>query len=235
VRSRLAFLGVGIALLVALASAQAEEGKVCTEFYDAAKGDRGAADVYIGVGHRGTEPACFLVPRVGLERGFRPLYSDGSNFHLPFDPVDLREYLGQATSIMVGSEQRTVETDELDCLKDPAPETMAVMPGPVRARTTLATLNVETKETATDFPGYRRFSDRYGGDHYIAADAGEGAAISFWCAPEVVAAGAMVCGMSGAYDDQMVVIRYLKKNMTGVKPENALQCVRTAADLFRIN
>ena len=40
--------------------------------------------------------------------------------------------------------------DELDCLKDPAPETMAVMPGPVRARTTLATLNVETKETATD-------------------------------------------------------------------------------------
>ncbi len=162
------------------------------------------------------------------------IISDGSNhFHLPFDPVDLRQHLGEAPSIAVGSEQRDVETGKLGCLADPVPAMMAIMPGPTEGPSTIATLNVRTKETDTDFPGYHRYSDDYEGDYYV-AHAGRDIAISFWCGPEAWTGGVEVCGMSGQYDHMAAIIQYFRSDMHGVKPEMALECVRTLGNLFRV-
>ena len=239
---RLALATVGTALLMGTACAHADERNACAAFYDAAKGDRGAADVYVGVERGDNEPACFLVPRVAIARDARHLFSDGTvrmvisdgsnHFDLPFDPVDLRHYLGQATSIAVGSEQRAVAPDKLGCLMDPSPAMMTVMPGRA-APSTIAKLSVRTEEVATDIPGYHRYDDQFGGNYYVAG-ARRDIPISFWCSPEAWAGGVEVCGMAGEYDHMAAIIQYFKSDMLGVKPEAALECVRTLGDLFRV-
>ena len=223
---RIAFASVSIALLMGPASAHAEERNACAEFYDAAQGDRGAADVYVGVERAGNEPACFLVPRVAIERGARHLFSDGkvsmlisdgsNHFDLPFDPVDLRHYLGQSTSIAVGSEQRTIESNKLGCLMDPTPAMMTITPGRA-APSTIAALSLRTEEVATDVPGYHRYSDQFGGNYYVAGTARD-IPISFACTPEAWTGGVEVCGMAGEYDHMAAIIQYFKSDMLGVKP-----------------
>jgi hypothetical protein len=116
-------LAAGIVLWTGLATAHAQQSNACADFYDAAKGDRRAADVYVSVTQSEVQSACFLIPRSVTDREGRLLYSDGDRwtFSIKFDPSDLFSYLAAKENVVVGSETRAVDEGALDCLTNPVP------------------------------------------------------------------------------------------------------------------
>jgi hypothetical protein len=225
-------LGVAIVLLTALAGAHAEQDKACADFYDAAKGDRRAADVYVSVKQSEKEAACFLVPRLVIDRQVRLIYSDGDPyiFLLEFDPTDLFSYLVGKESVVVGTETRALGSNAFDCLTNPTPISIAVMPRLHLTPLTLKNVSVRAKQTVTDFTGYQRYSFSKTEDYYF-ADTRQDAFASFWCA---VQAGVKVCNVIGEYDQMETGVLYPRSEMARVQPERAQRCVRAIAELFRV-
>jgi hypothetical protein len=230
-RSRIALLGLGaaVALLIALAGADAEQNNACAGFYDVTKGDRRAADVYVGVARPHHEAACFLVPRSTLKAEFRDSYRDGVTAPFELDPTKLSDYLENAKQLPLASGRHIGDSDSIACLKEPMPDSIAIL-GERSVSLDMEAARSRMKEAITDVPGYRRYVDEYGDDNYFATDA-KSKIGSFWCSN---GAEPKICGIVGEYDGMQAGIRYFKKDMPGVNPDLALQCVRSIAALFRL-
>jgi hypothetical protein len=222
--------GAAMLVLAGLAAATAQQPDACAGFYDAGKRDRSDDDVYIGVERPESAPACFLVPRAVIAEEFRRSYTDGETASFELDPVALLQYIGRTTHIAVGAEKRAVRKDKLDCLADPAPDSIAILGESPALPITIDLARSQMREVASDFPGYRRYVDKYGGDNYFAETRPE-ADVAFWCSGE---SEAEVCGMAGEYDQMRAGIRFFRKDMAHVEPERALRCVRAIGDLFRV-
>ncbi|HEV8392415.1 MAG TPA: hypothetical protein VGQ35_21350 [Dongiaceae bacterium] len=216
------------------APVQAEPLNGCATFYDPAQRDRDAKDVFVSIEtfNKKTfeeEAACFLVPRVVLDRKLRSGYADGrpNITMLAFDPADLLGYVKDRQSIGIVSEERTVDLDQLGCLADPAPDWIAVVSRYVVASPTptIEEISAYAKEIATDVPGYHRYTT-LNADFYL-LDPHPGSQVSFWCRQDM-------CRVVRDYDEFATVATYPKVDMTTVQPEKALQCFRAVAELFRL-
>ena len=174
--------------------------------------------------------ACFLVPpMVTTTPG---LYAQGKADVLFLSPVELLEYVRGRQSVMVGAEERNVTWDKLGCLENPAPKLIAIMSRYDHAYVTVGEMTAYADETPTDMPGYVRYFDTVG-DYYV-ADTRPEALVSFFCR-RVPEGSRDVCQIEGDYDQMTAVVTYHKSQMADVRPEQALKCVRTIADLFRIS
>jgi hypothetical protein len=211
---------------------RAEPPNACAGFYEAAKGDRSASDVYVSIKQSDQGSACFLVPRAVTDRQLRLLYRDGDPLAmgLAFDPVDLLKYISGESSIMVGSEKRVVDLDKLDCLTHPTPDSIDILPRAGLTPLTIETIKARAKEVHTDFPGYHRYSYSATEDYYF-TEVQRGALASFWCGR---VSGREVCSVAGDYDQMDVGITYQRKDMIQVGPERVRECVRAIGDLFRM-
>lgn len=224
--------------LVATAPARGEQLNACAEFYNPAQREQGAEDVFINVETLNGktfeyETACFLVPRAVLNRKVRYGYSDRSPpvTTLAFEPVDLFGYVKDKQTVVVGSEERLVESDKLSCLADPAANSIYIVSRTVTTPVTVGTISAYAKEISSDMPGYLRYFDTVG--DYYAADNHAESQVSFWCrrVPEM---SRDLCLIVGDYDEMTAVITYQKGEMKNVEPDKALQCAHTIADLFRV-
>jgi hypothetical protein len=234
-RSRAVFLvlAASIVLLTRLASSHAQQSNACVDFYDAAKGDRRAADVYVSVMQSEVEAACFLIPRSVTDREGRLLYSDGDRwtFSIKFDPSDLFSYLAAKENVVVGSETRAVDGSALDCLTNPTPISIDVMSRVFVTPLTFETISVRSKPTVTDFPGYQRYSFSET-EHYYFSGSRPDAFASFWCARQ---AGVEICNVIADYDRMEASVLYARADMPKVQVEMAQRCVRAIAKLFRMD
>jgi hypothetical protein len=221
-------LGAGLLLLMCSGAATAQEANGCASLYDPAT-RAPAADVYISVERPGQEPACFLLPRAVTKSEYRDLYRDGVTAPFEFDPAELSRYLDGAKHMVVGSDRRVVDLDNISCLKNPTPDSFAVL-GERAVPVTIEAARSRMKEAATDVPGYRRYIDEYDGDNYF-SDNQDSGVDSFWCSNR---ADPKICGIVGEYDGMRVGIRYFKRDISDVQPARALRCVRTIAALFRL-
>jgi hypothetical protein len=226
-------LAAGIVLWTGLATAHAQQSNACADFYDAAKGDRRAADVYVSVTQSEVQSACFLIPRSVTDREGRLLYSDGDRwtFSIKFDPSDLFSYLAAKENVVVGSETRAVDEGALDCLTNPVPISIDVTSRAFVMPLTLEKISVRAKPTVTDFPGYQRYSFSKT-EHYYFSDAGPDAFASFWCGRH---AGVDICNVIANYDRMEASVLYARTDMPRVQVEAAQRCVRAIAKLFRMD
>jgi hypothetical protein len=220
-------LGAGLILLMCTGAATVQESNGCARLYDPATRSP-ATDVYIGVERPDHEPACFLVPRAVTKPEHRHLYRDGVTAPFEFDPAELSRYLDGVKHIVVGHDRRVVDLDKIACLKNPIPDSLAVL-GERTVPVTIEAARSRMKETATDVPGYRRYIDEYEDNYFPVNQNSE--VDSFWCSNR---AEPKICGIVGEYDGMRVGIRYFKRDISDVQPDRALQCVRTIAALFRL-
>ncbi|HJT11946.1 MAG TPA: hypothetical protein VJ790_04955 [Dongiaceae bacterium] len=189
-----------------------------------------ADDAFVSVEKFSEGAACFLVPVAVTAAPAR--YAEGKADMVAFNPVALREHIGNGQRITVGAEERTVEADQLGCLENPTPRWIAIKSRFAEAApVTVGEMTAYAKETSTDIPGYVRYFDMVG-DYYV-ADIRPEARVSFLCrrVPEI---WRDFCLIGGDYDDMIAVLAYHKSEMADVRPEQALQCARAIADLFRV-
>lgn len=188
-----------------------------------------AEEAFVSVEKFHEGAACFQVPLAVTASPAR--YAQGKPDMLAFNPVELLGYVSGRESITVGAEERIVELHKLGCLENSAPKWIAIMSRYGHAPVTVGEMTAYAEETPTDMPGYVRYFDMVG-DYYV-ADTRPEAQVSFLCrrVPEV---RRDVCQIVGDYDDMTAVVTYHKSQMADVRPEQALQCVRTIADLFRV-
>ena len=221
-------VGGGLLLLMSTGAAAAQESNGCASLYDTAT-RQSAADVYIGVQRPNREPACFLLPLAITKPENRDLYWDGVTAPFEVAPSELSSYLDGARQIVVGSERRIVDLENISCLRNPIPDSLAIL-GERVAPMTIEAAKLRMKEAVTDVPGYRRYIDEYNDDYYFPDNQGSGVD-SFWCSngPDP-----KICGIVGEYDGMRVGIRYFKKDISDVQPNRALQCVRAIAAMFRL-
>jgi hypothetical protein len=172
---------------------------------------------------------CFRVPLVVTASP--AVYAASKADLLVFDPVELLGYISGRQSVMVGAEERIVERDKLGCLENPTPRQIIIMSRYKHAPVTVREMTAYSDETPTDMPGYVRYFDMVG-DYYV-ADTRPEAQVSFFCrrVPELTRD---VCQIEGDYDEMTAVITYHKSQMADIRPEQALQCIRAIADLFRV-
>jgi hypothetical protein len=200
--------------------------------------DRGS-EAYSNVEISDERSACFLLPRNVIYKELREFNSQSS---VMLDPADLLRHLNGKTSLRVGSEERTIDQLLTDCLSAPAPDVIIISDGPPSRSHDLASLksrylelNLSPLELAAgDLLGYRRYTSmgpKYREDFYF-ADKDSDAHLSFWCGnhtePET-------CMIQGDYDGMKASIGYHKEKMEQVRPKEALNCVRSIGDLFRID
>ncbi len=221
-------VGIGLFLLVCSGAATAQQLNACAGLYDPATRSPGT-DVYIGIGRPDHEPACFLVPLAVTKPENRELYWDGVTAPFEFDPAELSRYLDGAQHIVIGSERRIVDQQQISCLKNPTPDSLAIL-GERAVPVTIETARSRMKEAVTDVPGYHRYVDEYDGDNYF-SEIEDSGVDSFWCSNS---ADPKICGIVGDYDGMRVGIRFFKSEISDVQPDRALQCVRTIAALFRL-
>ena len=183
--------------------------------------------------------ACFLLPRNVIHKDFRGFTSQIS-VHL--DPADLLSHLSGKTSLRVGDEERKTDEALTDCLSVIVPDVIIISDGASFHSHDFASLKSRHLDlklsppelAAGDLPGYRRYSrvgPRYHEDFYF-ADTDPDAQLSFWCGNH---AGPETCMIEGEYDGMKASIGYHKEQMGEVRPEEALNCVRSIGDLFRID
>jgi hypothetical protein len=192
-------------------------------------GGQSAEDVFVSVEKFPEGAACFLVPMAVTASPAR--YAQGKIDLLAFNPIELSGYIHDQQRIMIGGEERTVDSDKLGCLAEPIPRWIAIMSHLSNAPVTVGEMTAYAKETSTDLPGYVRYFDSVG-DYYV-ADTRPESQVSFFCrrVPEV---WRDFCHIVGDYDEMTAVVMYHKSEMAEVRPEQALQCARTIADLFKL-
>lgn len=240
-RSGKALGAIGLCgLLLITTVAEAEPPNACAGLFDSAKGDWESSEAHVNVEMSEEKSACFLVPRSVTDKSLREYYGAGKSLILSFDPDDLFNYINGKAAIRVGAGERAVDAGQIDCLADPTPGAVAIMEAPTPAPATVAgtkssllAMNLPFDEASSDLPGYRRYVSEHGGyrAEYYFPDSGDDAVLAFWCGP---LSGIEVCNIQGDYYGMTAAIRYLKPDMSRVKPERALQCVRALGDLFRV-
>ena|SRR5688572_7329790 len=215
--------------ILAAAPALAELPDGCAGLRDGTM--QNAEDAFVSVEKFSEGAACFLVPVAVTAAPAR--YAEGKADMLAFNPIALLGYIGSGQSIMVGAEERSIEAGQLGCLENPTPRWIAIKSRFADAApVTVGEMTAYAKETPTDIPGYVRYFDMVG-DYYV-ADTRPEARVSFLCrrVPEI---WRDFCFVGGDYDEMIAVLAYHKSEMADVQPEQALQCARTIADLFRIS
>jgi hypothetical protein len=219
-------------MLVTPVHAKAEPPDACASLREAGTLDHDAEEVFFSVKQSDDAAACFLVPSKVVEGVLRLAYrgGDASLPTLAFDPDDLLDYLSANPSISVGSGKRAVGMNALECLANPKPLSIAILPNRTLPPETIEAVKGRTTEVVTDLPGYHRYSERGVEDLYF-TDIDRNARASFWCH---IAAGDQICSIVGEYDRMRTGIMYQKAKMTGVKPEKARQCLQAIAELFRM-
>jgi hypothetical protein len=225
------------ALALAAKPSEALSPNACIPLFDPDY-DR-ASLAYANVEISGERSACFLLPRNVIHKELREFNSQGS---VMLDPADLLSYLSGKASIRVGTEDRTIDQALIDCLSASLPDVIMITDGPPFSSHSLASLtsehlkwNLAPPELAiSDLAGYRRYTSvgpKYREGFYF-ADSGPDGRLSFWCGnhtePEM-------CMIQGEYDGMKARVGYHKGKMEQVRPKEALNCVRSIGDLFRID